>query len=307
MRSRRLRAAGGAVGLGLVALVCLGRCTGKSATEARALEAAHVFRQLIEIESANLIPVATSTSTTRCTPTSVGGCTTWCDSDGVERTRSCEFRTETEYMCGTNPYTLGARKWMFRAPLSGLSAGDDGLEGSLQSHFEIAGKVQATGDLKGVDIVCRSDFKLKLASSLVSLIQLDCQQFSCSVAGEVVSCDQLQRALKDLSCAVADSSGGGGGDGGTVTNPPGGSCLDPDPGGRCQDFTGTGWITSIVQANCSSPNVYAETACATASRVGSCTIDGGQATESILRFYSPETSSNAQTQCGLASGVYTAD
>ncbi len=257
MRSRRFRVVGG-VGLALLALVCLGRCTAKNATEVRALAAARAFRQLVEIESALMIPVATSTSTTRCSPTSVGGCTTWCDSDGTERTRSCEFRTDTEYTCGTaGTYTLGARKWLFRSPLSGLTSGEAGLEGSLASHFEISGKVRSTGDLRGVDIVCHSDFKLKLSASLVSLIQLDCQQFSCEVAGETVSCDQLQRALKDLTCTAAASDGSDGGSGG-VSNPAGGSCLDPDPGGRCQDFTGAGWVTSIVEANCSSPNVFAE-------------------------------------------------
>ncbi|MBL8603418.1 MAG: hypothetical protein JNK72_15945 [Myxococcales bacterium] len=92
---------------------------------------------------------------------------------------------------------------------------------------------------------------------------------------------------------------------------PKGSCNTPSQS-RCVDYTGEAWRTpSAGTMACSamgSGSTYSEGACATANRIGSCTVMGGGGQESIIRFYGPTlTAQAAQAGCQQAGGVFSAN
>jgi hypothetical protein len=77
------------------------------------------------------------------------------------------------------------------------------------------------------------------------------------------------------------------------------SCTSSD---GCVDYTGTGWTLS--NALCSAPSTLSTSACPTADVTGSCTFEAGAAHESVLRSYSPLTTTSAQSVCTTKGGVF---
>jgi len=73
----------------------------------------------------------------------------------------------------------------------------------------------------------------------------------------------------------------------------------------CIDFTGNGITKVAAQAECvAEGGTFASAACATANRVGSCSLDQAGLGNIVIRFYSPITVSDARSAC-TSPGVFT--
>lgn len=84
-----------------------------------------------------------------------------------------------------------------------------------------------------------------------------------------------------------------------------GSCTVPSPQ-ACTDYTGDAWSApgsgSRACAQVGNGATFSSSACPTAGRVGSCVVEGGAASEVVLRFYPPSTTATAQAVCGRQAG-----
>ena len=87
--------------------------------------------------------------------------------------------------------------------------------------------------------------------------------------------------------------------------PPKGSCNAPALH-SCTDYTGSAWsVPSSGSRACTAVGngaAYASTACAAASRVGSCIVNHGGTDEIVVRLYPPLTLATAQAACATMSG-----
>jgi hypothetical protein len=92
---------------------------------------------------------------------------------------------------------------------------------------------------------------------------------------------------------------------------PVGSCQAPASAGvaYCIDYTGNSVTIDAVQQGCSGAmGTYQSAVCATASRVGRCTLPGGTAAlTQTANFYAPATAEQAQAVCTALMGTYTAN
>ena len=79
----------------------------------------------------------------------------------------------------------------------------------------------------------------------------------------------------------------------------------------CIDYTGAGFTGVSAQSACANSNsgattgTYSTSVCTTTSRVGSCKIGSGQATEQTIRYMAGYVDATAQTACNGLSGTYT--
>ena len=91
-----------------------------------------------------------------------------------------------------------------------------------------------------------------------------------------------------------------------------GSCTVVGSGfTTCFDYTGSGYTSATAQTACagttsgSNVGTYSAAACTVTSRVGSCTLYSGQATEQIVRYFGGYINSTAATSCSGFAGTYT--
>jgi hypothetical protein len=96
------------------------------------------------------------------------------------------------------------------------------------------------------------------------------------------------------------------------------ACSSPPPGSctatagmatYCISYTGSSASASAIQQGCSmSMGTYQTTDCASANRVGRCTLPGGNATlTQTANFYPPMTAADAMTACTALMGTFAAN
>lgn len=243
----------------------------------------------------------------------VSGCTRWCNDDRTSLARSCEVSTTWSAECGRAAFSLpNSRKVYFEGNLGDLVVDDNGaLSGSTTAKLEFYADWLGPTDLTPSRVGCKMSATLTVVAGALSSFRVNCQSFSCTTPSESFSCDNFAYALSNLDCSTGSDDGddsGGDGDSGDGDTEFAGSCTQTNTG-RCQDFTGSGYTSVLVQANCSGgSNSYSEEMCGDVDRLGSCTVNSGDVTEYIIRFYSLSDSlMSAQVACSALSGTWEAD
>lgn len=93
-------------------------------------------------------------------------------------------------------------------------------------------------------------------------------------------------------------------------SPPAGSCTAGSGGvNYCISYTGSSVTASAIQQGCTaSMGTYQSSDCASANRVGRCTLPGGTANlTQTANFYAPMTAADAMTTCMALGGSFTAN